>query len=245
VENLSISIVSVSGSIHGPVQDLLLAFEDHLENFLANTTLPWFIRTTEDCFVHLKRLPVMIKSLESEFNPRTDYVFKGHSVDLGGESLFVHGGSGWIMSRAACQYYHDQRAEIDRRFFAEPFGDDLMPKILCELRHTQWLEMDHDAWIGSPMDDDSSTRIQKGNYDGLTGCPDLESQKRRSRPGRFIRDLVFWHSGRNDIVTVIAGYKATVEAGDDIMLAHVYGGVRLCRFNPIEGDKWNSWWESH
>jgi hypothetical protein len=242
VDNLPVHIISNRHETRGAIQDLLFTFEDHLENFLANTTLPWFIRTTEDAFVHLKRLPQMLIDLNSNFNPLSDFVFKGQSIFLHPNVIFVHGGSGWIMSRAACQFYRERMAEINAAFFAEAWGDDLMPSTLLQMRNGTWEDFEHAGWVGSPLSDESSKRITRGNYDGLPICADRDWQMRKKRLGRFLRDVVVWHSGRNDIVTVVHGYKAAAEAGANVFLGHIRSGVMFCEWNPEKAAEWVTWW---
>jgi hypothetical protein len=242
VSDLPIHIVS-SRRAGQVIQELLYTFEDHLTYFLTNTTFKWFIRTTEDAFVHLKRLPQMLRDLEQQFDPLKDFVFKGQSVSLDTTVIFVHGGSGWIMSRAACEFYQANMAEINRIFFAEPWGDDLMPSALLQITKGKWEELDHIGWIGSPMDDQSSARVKIGNYSGLPICPTWKFQVEKQRLGRYFKDLVVWHSGRNDIVTVMHGYQAAAQAPPAVFLGHIFGAVTLCEFNAELAEQWDSYWE--
>jgi hypothetical protein len=233
--NLTMTIIS-------DAFDMLSLFADHLEYFLANTTMRWFIRTTEDAFVHLKRLPVMLRDLESRFDPLTDFVFKGQSIGLNPEILYVHGGSGWIMSRFACEFYRDHRTYIHSTLPTLQSGDDVMPSILCSLRHINWTAMEDIRWAGSPLDDEAHQRLVDRNYSNLPICPTAKFQESQGRPGRALKDLVVWHSGRKEMMTVLAGYRVTAEVPRDVMLVHVDLATTLCRSDPAQAAAWDEWW---
>jgi hypothetical protein len=221
---------------------MLLILADHINYFMANTTARWFIRTTEDAFVHLKRLPLMIRELESLYDPLNDFVFHGQSVPLGDGVVFVHGGSGWIMSRFACEFYRNNRTYIETHVQDSGSGDDVMPTFLCGLRHMTWREMESPRWIGSPLDDEANQRLVDGNYSDLWVCPSVAFQLDRDRPGRAVRDLVVWHSGRLEMVVVLAGYRVAAEAPSDVMLVHAGDTITLCRSDPEQADAWNERW---
>jgi hypothetical protein len=239
------TLLNISTTVISPSPDLLVLFSDHLDYFVANTTLRWFIRTTEDAFVHLKRLPQMIRELETLFDPLTDFVFKGQPIPLSEQMLYVQGGSGWIMSRFACEFYRDHRKSIDETYVAMGIGDDVMPTILCGLRHIKWTEMESDKWSGITLSDEANQRLVDSDYSNLPICPTTKFQQNDGRPGRALKDLVVWHSGRPEMMTVVAGYRVTAEAPSDVMLIHAHAAMTMCRSDPAQAEDWNEWWRVH
>jgi hypothetical protein len=212
-----------------PEHKLLFIFHDHLQAFLSETKFRWFIRTTEDVLVHLKRLPLFIRDLESKYNPLRDNVLLGQAVDISPEVTFIHGGSGWIMSRACAEFYVERLAEINRTFISQQHGDDLMPNFFKHMVNLTTEQMTSMAFVGSPMDGKARKRLEIGDYTNLKVCPSLEFQKRALRMTMYLNQTVFWHSGTNDMMTVTDGYRLLTTVPEWLGLGHVYGGVTLCR----------------
>jgi hypothetical protein len=212
-----------------PGHKLLFIFNDHLQEFLRSTNLPWFVRTTEDVLVHLKRLPLLIRELEKRFNPRTDYVMQGQAVDIAAGTTFIHGGSGWIMSRACAEFYVARLAEINKTFIEKPFGDDMMPDFFKHMINLSTEQMTHGGFVGSPLEDKARNRLKVGDYQGLPICPSLALQKQRLRMTMYLNETVFWHAGSNDLAVITDGYRMMAEAPPWIGFGHIFGGVTLCR----------------
>jgi hypothetical protein len=212
-----------------PEHKLLFIFHDHLQEFLHSTNMSWFVRTTEDVLVHLKRLPLMIRDLEKRFNPRTDYVMQGQAVDISPGVTFIHGGSGWIMSRACAEFYVARLAEINKTFIVQPHGDDMMPNFFKEMINLSTEQMFHGGFVGSPLEEKARVRLKKGDYNGLPICPSLEFQKERLRMSMYLNETVFWHAGSGDLAVVSNGYRMMAEAPPWLGFGHIFGGITLCR----------------
>jgi hypothetical protein len=204
-------------------------FHDHLQAFLKETNLRWFIRTTEDVLVHLKRFPLFIRDLERQFDPLKDYVIQGQAVDINPGTTFIHGGAGWIMSRACAEFYVARLAAVNSTFLSQPFGDDLMPNFFKDWINRTTEEMTTMAFVGSPMDDTARKRLKKGDYDKLPICPSLPYQKHALRMTMYLNETVVWHSGRNDLLPVTDGYRILSQVPPWLGFGHINGGVTLCR----------------
>lgn len=202
-------------------------FEDHLRDFLEHTNLRWFIRTTEDSFTHLKRLPKFISDLEAKYNPLNDIVMEGQVVQLA-EGIFIHGGAGWVMSRAAARYYFDNRDEIHDKWLKTGQGDDVLPDVIKTKLGWKTERMCNEAFVGSPVVPEAREQMLKSNYSNLPECPSEVHQKSQARPILRLNKTVFWHSSTQMLWTLTDGYRILQEAGD-LALGHVFEGVKPCR----------------
>jgi hypothetical protein len=186
------------------------------------------IRTTEDVFVHLKRLPVAIREAERKYDPLTQKVMLGQSIDLGG-SMFIHGGSGWLMSRACAEFYVSRISEITDLFLNTRHGDDTMPDIFKQMLNQTTEQMDHPGFLGSPLDVIGQERLRAWNFSDLPICPSLELQLEKKRRTAPLKDLVIWHAGTKDLIVIEQGYRVLDATPPWVRLGHVPFGVTLCR----------------
>jgi hypothetical protein len=207
---------------------LVVYFEDHLRHFLRATNFRWYIRTTEDCFVNLKRLPLMLAELEHRHNPLRDIVIRGQAVDINEFVSMVHGGAGWIMSRAACRFYLANHKAITREWMDEDQADDLMPYAFRRVAKLATEQTNHFGFLGSPLDDETVGRFRKMNFSGVGPCPSLEVQKWKRRFVLPIDPVVLWHSGRRDMFPMMDGYQLARDLPPGLVLKHIYEAVTLC-----------------
>jgi hypothetical protein len=154
---------------------------------------------------------------------------QGQAVDIAPGTTFIHGGSGWIMSRACAQYYISRLAELNETFISQPHGDDLMPNFFKHWINRTTEEMTSMAFVGSPMDVSARKRLKERDYNNLPICPSLIHQVRSLRMSMYLNETVIWHSGANDLLTVTDGYRILSEAPSWVGLGHIHGAVTLCR----------------
>lgn len=103
--------------------DFIYPFINGLIDFVNNTNFRWFIRTTDDVYVNIPKLSTFLDNLEEIHDPLSDYVVKG-SIAGDPASPFLHGGSGWLMSRFAAQkYLEDYFSNVPN---VEKTGDDVV-----------------------------------------------------------------------------------------------------------------------
>jgi hypothetical protein len=222
-----LSVVSPpSGHPHS--RDLHFTFADHLHRFLNTTQLRWFVRTTEDCFVNLLRLPLMFSELERRYDPLADVVFLGQSVDINGVISMVHGGSGWLMSRSACEFYAKHEQAIVLSWLATASGDDVMPHAFRRVAALSVNQTNHYGFVGSPLDDSAVERLRAMRFDGIKTCPSWTHQAASNRQIIPLDGVVFWHSGRGDLLPVTNGYRLARDLPKGLALGHVTGAVTLC-----------------
>jgi hypothetical protein len=230
LRSVPVRMLSSPRKRHRRIQSYLDLFEDHLHYFLRRTTLRWFLRTTEDAFIDLIRLPGLVRDLERAHDPTRDIVMMGQACAIGPSVTFLHGGSGWIMSRAAAALYEAHERQIHAEFFGPTVvGDDMVGNIFRVIANLSDERIDHPAFLGSPVVDESISRLERMEISNLTVCPSIERQRREQRLARPVKDIVVWHSGRSDLLPLRMGYRILRECPDGIQLAHVRGGVKLCR----------------
>lgn len=227
VQNLPDATIATQPRQVGGVQQYHYVFEDHLQYFLNHTNLRWFIRTTEDSFTHLKRLPQFIADLEAKYNPLKDVVMEGQSVELSA-TMFIHGGAGWVMSRAAAKYYFDNRDAIHDGWLGCGHGDDVMPFYFMSKLGWDVERMRNDAFIGSPVIPYAREWMIRNDYSKIIECPSVAHQKAMKRPIMPLNKTVFWHSSAQVLWTLTDGYRILEEAGN-LAMGHVDGGVIPCR----------------
>jgi hypothetical protein len=95
----------------------------------------------------------------------------GHAIPFGPYHCIIHGGSGWIMSRAAAQLYYVQQAEIDLWFRNLTLGDDSMPTYFRTIAGWPFEKLLIPGFIGPPVTHESHARLREANYSGLLPCP--------------------------------------------------------------------------
>ncbi|OHT00954.1 hypothetical protein TRFO_32220 [Tritrichomonas foetus] len=70
--------------------------------FIKNSNASWIARIVDDTFVNVDKLPVMMDYINSNYDPNKDPVVQGHCIDY---HPFLHGGSGFLFSRRAAEYF--------------------------------------------------------------------------------------------------------------------------------------------
>lgn len=207
---------------------LLYMFEDHLSMFLQDDRLRWLVRTTEDCFIHLLRFPVMIRELEQRYDPLKDVVMIGQSIEINPLISMIHGGSGWVMSRAAAEFYTQHRKYIVGEWKTMRVGDDVMPHFFRKAANLSANQTNHYGFIGSSMNDESFRRMRNNNYTNLAACPSFRRQEEMKRFIMPFGDFVFWHSGRNDMISMTDGYRLARDVPKGLAFAHGPSASALC-----------------
>jgi hypothetical protein len=71
----------------------------------------WLFRALDDTFVHIDNLYLYVRRLTQVFDPFGDLVVRAHANFERGIRAYVHGGAGWLVSRA----YIAHHTSTDRR----------------------------------------------------------------------------------------------------------------------------------
>lgn len=204
-------------------------FNAAVDDFLHNTNFQWLYRTTEDCLVDIDLFNKYMEKLASKYSPLVP-VLKGHAVLYSSKLFFVHGGSGWIMSRRAAQIYYDHLQQLQIQYNSNPTsGDDvLFGWFASSFLNLSFQDIDDPYFLGSPYKDFEVNIVRNQKWEKLPNC--TRSKIDLMRP---IKEIIFWHSGRRDNYPMNIGIKAK-----DVYPPNVYYDQfspirRLCMNRPI------------
>lgn len=192
-------------------------------DFYENTTLNWYLRTTYDCFIHLPHLYHFIHELNTQYDPTKDIVFKGDHT-----GRFIHGGPGWIMSRAAVYQYLKMEEEMETEFLKNGFGDDVNIMMFPQKFNLTFNEVYTPEFVGWPVRDSSYSSLIESNFT----YSNVSSACGKNMFPVKVNSIIIWHNGCvNDYVNTI-GKKIINEAPDFLGLHFFRGdGGEFCRFN--------------
>lgn len=203
-------------------------YNEILKIYLNSTNLPWIVRTTEDCFVNNDLFQKYFERLNAKYDPYKDVVVKGQVVPLAGDlegPMFVHGGSGWILSRAAAVLWLKHLDELNQLYaFYPSYGDDVFLDYFRKMIHLRNRQIDAVEFIGSPLAPEDGEMLAARNY-SFPVCPDV---RRSENDKRFIKKAVFWHSGDARNLQVERGKEIQSTVADNLILDTAVRPVRLC-----------------
>jgi hypothetical protein len=208
---------------------LIKPFVDGMKDFIENTNKRWFLRVTDDVFINTKGLKAMIKELEDSIDPINEVSVKGDLIKFvqnNSEVSFLHGGSGWLMSRKAVMCYLRLEKEMETLF--ERTGDD----VIVSRRFQKNLEwnlslMGDPRFVGTPLDNFSIHTLQDIKKFDMRVLPNCTYSQITAK----VHDIVVWHSGEPSMLVVREGPKIFKQRGlDDVYLQPGYHqrNLQLC-----------------
>ena len=180
-------------------------FISGMKDFMENTNKRWFLRITDDVFVNVKGLKKMMREYEEKYDPLKEVVVKGSLIKfMNGETevKFLHGGSGWIMSRYAVSKY--LRLEMEMATMFERTGDDVLVSRRFQ-NNLEWnlSSMNDPRFVGTPLDNFSITMLQNLRSFNRSTLPTCIESHITTR----VNDIVIWHSGEPFMTVVTEGEK--------------------------------------
>lgn len=201
-------------------------FTDAVKFYLEQTSLPWILRTTEDCFVNVALLEKFINELNSKYDPFRDIVIKGEVVRIGEGRMYLHGGSGWIFSRRAAELWLKSIDTIDDLYTTHPsWGDDVFLDHFRELVNLTNEEIDTPEFIGQPLNLGDLKKLDEfltnSSFEFSQCIPSSILNGTLIRP---IKSAVFWHSGRTDNFQMHYGKKIQEKVPPNLII----GWNQLC-----------------
>jgi hypothetical protein len=168
---------------------IIYGYKKAMNDFYYNTSLNWFFRLTDDVYVNMRNFGDLVNSLEAKYDPLTDVVIKGQLC-----ASFVHGGSGWIMSRKAVE---DVLKVWDNVNLDEELADDVIAplhwkKIGVDLRDTH-----SDKFIGSRIHNSFVRNLENRDWKDLWHCRGTKYSR--------VDSVAVWHAGSNSMNVVVHG----------------------------------------
>ena len=228
---------NMSVIVHGPeggYRSLWYTYNEILKLYLNSTSLPWIVRTTEDCFCNVELFNQYIRRLNSQYNPNRDIVVKGQVCRLSGDPngpMYVHGGPGWILSRAAAREWLKNLDELNRLYkFYPSFGDDVFLEYFKKMVNLTNSDIDAVEFIGPPLNPADRDMLAAGNM-SFPQCADVARTKFDMR---FIKTAVFWHSGDALNLQVTNGKEIQAAAPDNLIFDLAVRPVQLCYLNKSQ-----------
>ena len=211
--------------------DLLFGWHQAMIDFIYQTDLPWFLRTTDDVFIYLPNFAKLINLLETIYDPYKDNVLKGHLCEY-----FIHGGSGWLLSRHAVQKIMKKYPTLDN-FNLSNYGDDVQASFIFEELNIPIFRWNNKAFLGSPATTESLQSFSTGDYSKLSVC-DKPIMTR-------IKDIAVWHCGNQNMECAVHGKEYIENIPENIYAVTDYhGSFDLCKYdNFIQSPIFNDIYE--
>jgi hypothetical protein len=195
--------------------------------FLNETDLPWFIRTTYDVYLHLPNLIHFINELDLRYDPLRDIVLKGELIERpSGGFAYIHGGPGWIMSRAAVKAYVELEKEVEAVYISKGSGDDITIVNFTGRVGLRRKETFSNRFCGLPI---------RGILDALDEKRDFSLVKENCstnpefRQHIKLKDIAFLHNGQEVNWAVKIGDWLIRNAPDDVYIEATRFWANLCR----------------
>ena len=179
-----------------------LSYQSALD-FYDKTSLKLYLRTTYDVFVHIPNLMRFIRNLEKKYDPFRDIVMKAdHNTN------FLHGGSGWLMSRAAVSRLLGMEGEMTAKHRKEGCGGDVNIMHILKKLNQSFNDVHAQEFSGWPVLDDSCTPLIRSGFDCTSAVKRCSNAHHVSR----VRDIAVWHNGREKDYVSAIGRKIIDEA---------------------------------
>jgi hypothetical protein len=223
--------VCVPGPWDYPYQAVLDQDFASARDFFRRGYFEWYIRTSYDVYCHLPTLRALIGSLERFANPRSDIVVKGEAfrhppADDPTLIDWIHGGSGWLMSRAAVTAFLVQESEM--RKDQELMGDDVIFGRSLAALGLLLADVFSGAFQGSPIPETIYEALEQNmNFDAVAVACSRSGES--FHPRVRVRDRAFLHNGREVNWAVKLGRRILEEAGERLWLESSANMSWFCR----------------
>ncbi|EAY19675.1 hypothetical protein TVAG_432710 [Trichomonas vaginalis G3] len=183
-------------------------FRAAMQDFYYNTTLPWFLRTADDVFISIDNLYKLIYDLEQLYDPKNEIVVKGHTINLTDIDFFIHGGSGWLLSRAAVKELLFNEKYLPFSMTISIADDILINKYWKRLGVT-YNSSYSDKFAGNEIVQHQKNIMPKLDFKTLSTCPNQEDL---IDP----RNIAVWHSADNELAVILHGDRFIKAAPPEI-----------------------------
>ena len=211
-------------------QNLIFGFSETLSNFCTNTTKLWYIRTTEDTFIDIRHLQSFIDILEQKYSPFNDFIIQGQTCKIDEDYTFIHGGSGWIMSRKAACDVNDNMNSFLNEFFQIKSGDDIITHIIQKYYNLKNEDIKNEAFLGTKLNNKSVQMLINRDYKNISKCMEYFDSTYKNPLNKPIQlnKIVFWHSGRSDNFPIYDAYDILSTIPDNINVVFLDHESEIC-----------------
>lgn len=219
-------VLITENSTYNIAAKLLLRFFSGLNDFLLNTNVSWFYRSTDDNLILIDRFIPYIRFLSKKYNPLTDIVVKGEVCGGG----FIHGGPGWILSRKAAELiYENKNKFFDANWSTKPDDVHFAQKIKF-LNLSAERDIHEGKFIGVDFSIDSLNRIVNMDYNNLIKCSNITNDNKLPyfiKP-HHMKKAVVWHGAGNETFPLRHGDKYIDLIPDNIGFYHSNMRLHFC-----------------
>jgi hypothetical protein len=222
--------VCVPGAWEQPLDAVLAQDFASARAFLARADLAWYVRTSYDAYCHVANLRALVGALELAADPLSDVVVRGEAFARAtGEVDWVHGGAGWLMSRAAAAAFVAQEPRLRAlRDARPPVGDDVLFGDFLRGAGLRAAAVRSGAFQGAPVREALYRRLER-RFDLAALAVNCSPAGERFHPRARVRDLVFLHNGRTVNWAVKFGRRIVEEAGDALWIESSATEAWFCR----------------
>ena len=215
------------------IHQLMYFYFEGLNYFLTKTRFRWFWRTTEDCFINYPKLLEFQNELESHYNTYEDTVIIGQVCEYSTiESLaFIHGGAGWILSRKAAQEFYNKR-QFYYDYLSLPennkTGDDVTTQFFMVQHNIKPSSMHNSKILSTKLDNKSVKALLANDYRNISKCPPNPKEFPITRRHIPMHELVAWHAGRNDVISIVEGFRILANVPKNIYVQYDHDYTTIC-----------------
>ena len=193
------------------------------KHFLEQGHAMWLLRTTYDVYISWKNLWPLFSELDSKYNPREDKVFVGQVIR---DMRYIHGGPGWIMSRAAVEEYVRDEARLTRIYNKRRVGDDV--NIVQFVKHLNLtpVKVHTSRFVGPPLQDLAWEQLigTNFNFSTLGKCPASAGQRQLSR----VNQIALLHNGHKANLVAAYGKQLIETAPPNVYILSNYHSSSIC-----------------
>jgi hypothetical protein len=170
---------------------LLFKLRAAMTHFLYETSSAWFFRICGDTAVNFEILPLVIRELESEFDPLVDTMIQGACLGKL-ELTYIQGGSGFVFSRRAVFEFISDWKWVQESV-QEFKNDDRLLSVYLNRVNLSFKQATNRFFIGHSFFrfKDSYRAVTNQSYNP---CPQSPRSKKGCRSFfTRVKELAFWH----------------------------------------------------
>jgi hypothetical protein len=142
-------------------------------NFLADfPSASWLFRAEDDCFINTTLLYQYIMHLNSIYQPHEHIVFRAHANPERFVNWYIHGGSGWLMSRACVDLHVKLELSLEKllpgaRYHQQDTAESIIVRALFP-HASLWDEMGFEGFACGNCD---NWAFNGWKWESLNECP--------------------------------------------------------------------------
>jgi hypothetical protein len=187
----------------------------------------WLFRGDDDTWINTTVLYRYLNMLNTQFEPREEIVIRAHANNEGRLNWYIHGGCGWLMSRAAVSVHLSLNLSLVRLLpWARYHQQDTAESIIVRKLFGHQSLWDDCGFQGYKCSNCESAEVRARKWDALPKCSDDEVAVHLS-------DLMALHTV-SVTSPVLALIKTISVAPDNVLLSRNVPDQRsyICRRTP-------------